>query len=112
MKPEVKSDFPPFLSLFNPLSGNKDKPIDVKEGETITILEELHPPETEKINSWLIGKVQLDNGEIRTLGLNMSSYFTISKVYGEDTKDWIGKDLVFCGFKKLGKGHGYLWQAL
>jgi len=109
MIPETKTDYLPWIKLPNPLKENKGE---VSIGDVITIETEFHKPLSEKIKSFLIAEIKLPNGEKRTMGLNMTSYFTIAKEYGEDTNDWIGKEIVFGGFKQLSKGNGYLWQPV
>ncbi len=106
--PQGSNNFSPFLRLPNPLE-NKDG--EIKPEAKVLIISELQPPETEKIKSPLIGEVELTNGERRTIGINWTSYYLISKIYGQDTKDWVGKYLVYHGLKKMDKGTGHLWTA-
>jgi hypothetical protein len=108
MIPNNTSNFLPFVKLPNPLKDNKGE---ICEGDAVTIITELSPPENPKIKSFLIGEIEIVNGDRRTIGLNMTSYYNVSKAYGNDTKLWIGKEIVFCGFKTLGKGNGFLWSA-
>ena len=103
------SNYPPFLKLPNQLE-NKTGEIEI--GDKVQIETEFAPPENPKLKSPFIGNVSLTNTDVRTLGLNWSSYYAISKAYGLDTADWVGKFIIYNGLKKTGKGaFGHLWTA-
>jgi hypothetical protein len=84
---------------------------ELNKGLVVMIKTEFAPPENPKIQSPIIGNVLMEDGSEYTLGLNWSTLRGLQKVYGVDTKNWIGKKIEFFGMKKLGKGNGYLWGA-
>jgi len=100
--------FEPFIKLPNPLE-NKAGEIDV--GEKVLVITEFQAPNTPKIKSALVGIVETTAGNKRTVGLNWTSYYSVAKDYGKDTKDWEGKFIVYQGLKKFEKGTGHLWTA-
>ena len=103
------ANFPPFIKLPNQL---ENKPGEIEIGDKVQIENEFAPPENPKLKSPFIGNVSLTNTDLRTLGLNWTSYYSISKVYGMDTVDWVGKHIIYTGMKKTGKGAiGHLWTA-
>lgn len=84
---------------------------ELKKGTVANIMSEFKPPESEKIKSFLIGEIECE-GESYTLGMNPSTYNNLCKTLGDDTGDWIGKQIKFAGLVTLGKGKGYLWSAV
>lgn len=104
----ANTDFNPWIKLPNQL---EDKEGEIKVNDCVVILDEFKAVDNPKIKSPLIGNVMLTDGKERTVGLNWSSYFEISKVYGKDTNEWINKEIVFKGLKKVGKGMGNIWSA-
>jgi len=102
-----ESQFSPFLKLPNLVSGTEG---DIKKGDSVEVVVEFDAPTNPKLKSPLIGKVKLMNGEEKTLGLNWTSYYEICKVYGQDTKDWVGKEITYGGMKTMGRGAaGHSW---
>jgi len=83
-----------------------------EKGMVITITGEWSAPVSPKISSFLIGDCEF-NGETFTHGINQTSYFEISKVYGKDTNDWVGKKIEYQGKVKMGQrgASGHLWTA-
>lgn len=108
--PEIagSQNYSKFVSLPNPLENREGE---IKQGEIVKITSIFTAPDNPKLKSFLLGEIELSNGEKRALGLNMTSYFEIAKSYGENTDDWLNKTIVYCGFKKLKKGNGHLWVA-
>ena len=87
------------------------KQVELKKGVIATITTEFQSPENPKITSFLIGNV-IFNGSTYTLGINPSTYRNLCITFGDDTANWINKDIKFLGMVKLGKGNGYLWAAV
>jgi len=101
-------DFKEFIKLPRPL---ENKAGEINKGDSVEILDEFSAPESPKIQSFLIGTVRIPSGEERILGINMNSYYSIAKVLGKDTKDWIDKSITYQGLTKFVKGTGHLWIA-
>jgi hypothetical protein len=97
-------------------TGSNNYPQFVKQSELISgaiakIESEFAPPENPKIQSPLIGNISFKGGELYTLGLNWTTYYSLAPIYGKDTQSWIGKEIQFLGMKTMGKGRGYAWVA-
>jgi len=107
---EVKeTNYAPFIKLPN-IVENKEG--EIKVGDSVTIATIFDAPLSAALKSPLVGDVTLVTGETRALGLNWTSYYEIVKDYGKNTDDWVGKQLVYNGMKKCGKGAlGHIWTA-
>ena len=105
---EGGQSYPGFIKLPNPL---ENKTGDIAINDIVTILTVFDAPTNAKIQSKLVGDVELSNGEKKTVGLNWNSYYNIAKVLGDDTDGWVGKQLKYLGMKKFNKGTGHLWGA-
>lgn len=104
--PSGSVQFSAWIKLPNAL---KKEEGDLKVGDSVLIKNEFHAPESEKIKAAIIGEVELTNGSTKTLGLNWSTYREISKVYGDDTRDWTGRFITYQGLVPFKKGTGHLW---
>jgi len=83
-----------------------------EKGMELTITDEWAAPESSKVSSFVIGECEY-LGEKFSQGINETSYREISKVYGKDTANWIGKKIVYQGKVKMGQrgAMGNLWTA-
>lgn len=71
--------------------------VDVKTGDVVTFKDEgvIRPAEETPFGREVFQiTVELPNGEEKTLTMNRTSIRNISKEYGDDTKEWIGKQAV------------------
>ena len=99
MIPETASNYSPWLR-------------DLQVGTVVKIATEFKTPESAKIQSFLLADVTAEDGNNYTLGINKSTYYALSKVFGQDTVEWIGKDIKYMGKVKLNKGTGHFWEAV
>ena len=108
VKPETKKG----ESSFAPWLVSKVSPILLEKGLEIVVTNEWSPSENPKITHFLYGECEV-NGEKYTHGINATSYYSIMKIHGQDTADWVGKTLIYQGKVKMGnKGAtGHLWSA-
>jgi hypothetical protein len=86
---------------------------DMKVGDVVTVTSEAVPPTdiNPKFQGFLMAKVANKNMEDVYITINKTSYGLISASYGQDTKDWVGKELVYVGEKPFGKMIGKVWEA-
>lgn len=109
MIPETANNYADWLKTPDPLTGTKGE---VAVGDTVEIANEFHPVASPKLKKFLYGEVKLPGGEVRALGINQTSYFKISMVFGKDTKAWVGKTIRYEGLKRFTQGTGHLWTAV
>ena len=82
-------------------------------GTVLTILSEFDDPTkiNPKFKGFIMGNVKTLDGKECLHSLNKTSYAKISEVYGRNTEDWIGKEIIFKGEVKMGNMLGKLWEA-
>lgn len=85
----------------------------VSVGESVKITGEIRPCQDVNVSfrGFLMGEVERE-GETYYVSINKTSYKLISAVYGTDTKNWIGKDIVYKGERKCGSMTGKIWEAI
>ena len=81
---------------------------EIKPEEAVTIVSEFNPPTNPAIKTFLMGLVNF-KGEEKTLTINLNTYLELAEKISKDTKDWIGKRIVYKGLKKFTKGTGHFW---
>ena len=81
-------------------------------GTVVKIVSEFDDPTkiNPKFKGFIMGRIDLD-GKTYLHSLNKTSYAKISETFGRNTKEWIGKEIVFAGEKKMGNMLGKLWEA-
>jgi len=77
------------------------KSTDLQVGDLLTIKDEFKPAQeiNPKFLGFLMGTIQLPNGEVKWLTVSKSNYTQISKILGEETSKWIGKKIKYEGLK-------------
>lgn len=68
----------------------------LKDGDIVQILEEGEIQESEfkgKQTKRFVTKVKLTGGEVKSVGMNSTSFNNLIDAFGDETKTWIGKDV-------------------
>jgi len=106
--PETKSSV-----SFAPWLFGKNSPVTPEKGLRVTITSEWCASTNPKIKAFLFGNCEYDGNDY-TVGINETTWREISKVYGSDTADWVGKKLEYQGKVSMGKhgAMGHLWTAI
>ena len=86
---------------------------DMKVGDVVTVVDEMKSPTdiNPKFQGFLMGRVATKDMEDAYVTINKTSYGLISAVLGRDTKDWVGKELIYAGERKCGAMMGKIWEA-
>ena len=66
------------------------KGIDIKDGDSVTILDEGKPAEG-KFGIQNVFKIKITNGEERNFSFNSTSLNNMIDAFGEDSKNWVGE---------------------
>jgi len=84
----------------------------VEPGTEVKIVGEMRPPAdiNPKFRGFLMGEVEYQGGKY-FISINKTSYINICKVYGEDTKTWLDKIIVYKGEEKIGNMVGKIWLS-
>jgi len=70
------------------------KPEDVNDGDKITIKTEAKWQPNERYGGdQLVCEIELSNGETKTANINKTSGTWLVAQYGEDSVDWVGKEV-------------------
>jgi len=83
------------------------KPEDVKDGDKITIVSEAIQEVKEfrgEKKSVVGASVRLESGEIKDMTFNNTSVKRIVDMFGEDSQDWVGKELTIEKVKMMIEG--------
>lgn len=83
---------------------------DFNVGDIFKIISEFKS-EAPKFKSFLVGTVELADGEKRLLSLNKTSYRQIAEKLGNDTILWVTKYIKYDGQKKMGAMMGHSFVA-
>ena len=106
--PESKSG-----ASFNPWLFGKNSDVTPEKGLRVTITSEWCTSTNAKIKAFLFGNCEYD-GKDYTVGINETTWREISKVYGNDTRDWVNKKIEYQGKVPMGSrgATGHLWTAV